>query len=145
MMNKSNELPVVDSSGRSARATRDLARGWRVLAFWGGPLALILVASAGGQLLWFSFMQIGILLILGTAWIGATCLLNALRCGRAHCWVDGLLLPALAVVGLLNVLAIITLPWSSYISAFWLILLASVLLECVSGTYLRSGTSKRSG
>ena len=133
---------MVDSSGRSARATRDLARGWRILAFWGGPLTLILIASALGQLAWLSFTQVGVLLILGTTWFGASCLVNALRCGRAHCWVDGLLLPALAVVGGLNLLAIISLPWSSYLSAFWLILLASIVLECVSGTYFRLGTLK---
>ncbi len=113
------------------------------MAFWGGPLALILIGSAGGQLLSLSFSQVGVLLILGTTWFGASCLVNALRCGRAHCWVNGLLLPALAVVGGLNLLMIISLPWSSYLSAFWLILLASIVLECVSGTYFGAGTSKR--
>ena len=140
-MNKSKELPTVDGSGRS----RDLAGGWRVLGFWGGPMALILIASVGGQLLWLSFVQVGVLLIIGTAWFGVSCLVNAIRCGRVHCWVDGFLLPALALVGALNLLAIVTLPWTSYLSAFWLILLASVVLECVFGTYYRSGTSKRSG
>jgi len=144
-VNESKELPLVDSSGRSAPATRDIARGWRVLAFWGGPLALILIASVGGQLLPLSFTQVGVLLILGTGWFGIICLVNALRCGRVHCWVDGLLLPALAVVGGLNLLAIVALPWSTYLSVFWLILLASIVLECVSGTYFRSGTSSVRG
>ncbi len=105
---------------------------------------MILIASVGGQLLLLSFTSVGVLLILGTTWFGVSCLVNALRCGRVHCWVDGLLLPALAVVGGLNLLAIVTLPWSSYLSAFWLILLASIVFECVSGTYFRSGASKRS-
>jgi hypothetical protein len=106
---------------------------------------LILITSALSQLDWLSFTQVGVLLILGTTWVGATCLVNAWRCGRAHCWVDGLLLPALSVVGGLNLLAIVSLPWSNYLSAFWLILLASIVLECVSGTYFKSGTSKRLG
>ncbi len=113
--------------------------------FWGGPLALVLTAWIGGQLLWLSFTQVGVLLILGTAWFGVSCLVNALRCGRVHCWVNGLLLPALAVVGGLNLLAIVTLPWSTYLSAFWLILLSSIILECVSGSYFRLGTSNLSG
>jgi hypothetical protein len=144
-VNNSDELPVVERFGRSARASRDLARGWRVLGFWAGPLALILIAQLGSQTLWFSFSQTGVLLILGTAWFGVTCLVNALRCGRVHCWVDGLLLPALAVVAGLNLMATITLPWSSYLSMLWLILLASIVLECGSGTYFGPKTSKRSG
>ncbi len=85
-------------------------------------------------MLLLSFTQVGVLLILGTSWFGVSCLVNALRCGRAHCWVDGLLLPALAVIGGLNLLAIATLPWSSYLSAFWLILLASVAFVCPEPT-----------
>ena len=106
---------------------------------------MILIASVGAQLLSLSFIEVGVLLILGTTWVGGTCLVNARRCGRVHCWVGGLLLPELAVVGGLNLLAIVTLPWTSYVSVFWLILLASLVLECVSGTYFRSGTSTGDG
>jgi len=136
-VNESKELPLVDSSGRSAPATRDIARGWRVLAFWGGPLALILIASVGGQLLPLSFTQVGVLLILGTGWFGIICLVNALRCGRVHCWVDGLLLPALAVVGGLNLLAIVALPGVPTFrcsgSFCWPALSSSVCLEHTLG------------
>lgn len=118
------------------------------LRFLGGPIALILIASVGDQTLWFSFTQTGFLMVLGTAWIGTTCLVNALRCGRVHCWVDGLLLPALAVVGILNLFGIIALPWSgfrnSYVSVFWLILLVSLVVEVKLGMYFGSGASKRS-
>ena len=142
-LNKSDELPVIDSP-RPSPASRDFARGRRVLGFWGGPLALVLWGSVGSQTHLLSFMQVGVLLILGTAWFGTSCLMNALRCGRAHCWVNGLLLPALAVVGGLNLLGIVALPWSSYLSAFWLVLLASIVLECVSGPYFGPRTSKSS-
>src|SRR5260370_41788536 len=105
-LNKSDELPVIDSPGPSP-PSRDLARGRRILWFWGGPLALVLWGSVGSQTHLLSFMQVGVLLILGTAWFGVSCRMNALRCGRAHCWVNGLLLPALAVVGGLNLLAMV--------------------------------------
>jgi hypothetical protein len=132
------ELPMVAADGSSVPRRRDLARGWNVLLFWGGPLAWIIGSSLAGPLLHLSFTEFGSLLMVGTAWFGGICLLNALRCGRVHCWIDGTLLPALAVVGGLNLAGLIAVSWSSYLSALWLILLASILVECIVGSYPRT-------
>lgn len=119
----------------------DLARGWKVLLFWGGPLAWMVAVSFAGPFWKFSFQFFGGLLVLGTVWFGALCLVNALRCGRSHCWVDGTLLPALAVVGGLNLFQVLHLSWATYLSAFWSILVLSIVLECIVGSYSRRQTS----
>ncbi|MCI4348136.1 MAG: hypothetical protein L3J97_05900 [Thermoplasmata archaeon] len=136
-----DELPIYHDERAAPSATRDLARGWNVLLFWGGPLAWVLLASVADLLLRLSFDQFGILLVIGTAWFGTICLVNALRCGRSHCWIDGVLLPLLVVVGGLNLMNIVHLSWGTYLSAFWSILVASVVVECVVGSYPRSRSS----
>jgi hypothetical protein len=129
------ELPVLPTSASPARKDRDLARGWHVVLFWAGPVAWIIVVSSLGVTLPLPFAVFGVLLIVGTLWLGGLCLVNALRCGRTHCWVDGGLLPALAIVGLLNVLAVIHLAWAAYLTILWLIVIASICIECVIGSY----------
>jgi hypothetical protein len=129
------ELPVLPTSTATSRKNRDLARGWHVVLFWAGPVAWIIIASSLGVSLPLSFALFGVLLIMGTLWLGGLCLVNALRCGRAHCRVDGVLLPILAVVGGLNVLAVIHLAWATYLTILWVIVLASICLECVIGSY----------
>jgi hypothetical protein len=135
------ELPLYGAGPTARGQRRDLARGWTVLLFWGGPLAWMVAASVAGPTLRLSFEQSGLLLVSGTAWMGSLCLVNALRCGRSHCWIDGVLLPALAVTGALNLTRIVNFYWSTYVSAFWLILLASVIVECLAGSYPRARSS----
>ncbi|MHB8351631.1 MAG: hypothetical protein ACYDFT_02920 [Thermoplasmata archaeon] len=103
-------------------------------------MAWILVASILGQLFRLSFIEFGALLTIGAVWLGLSCLANAIRCGRTHCWIVGIALPALAVVGGLN-LATVILPWSTYISILWVIVLGSLVAECVIGPYLQSRKS----
>jgi hypothetical protein len=129
------ELPVLREDTRGRQESRDLARGWNVVLFWAGPVVWIIVATSLGVSIPLSFAEFGILLIVGTAWLGGLCLVNALRCGRAHCWADGVLLPALAVVGGLNLLHIIHLEWTTYVTILWVIVIGSVVLECVVGSY----------
>jgi len=129
------EPAVLPVSASPTRKNRDLARGWNVVLFWAGPVAWIIIVSSLGVTLRLSFALLGILLIAGTVWLGGLCLVNALRCGRAHCWVDGVLLPALAVIGGLNVLAVFHLAWATYLTILWGIVLASICIECVIGSY----------
>jgi hypothetical protein len=135
------ELPVLRKSAPGPDETRDLARGWKVVLFWAGPVIWIVVASSLGQSLPLPFAEFGILLIVGTVWLGGMCLVNALRCGRAHCWVDGVLLPALAVVGGLNLFHIVRFAWTTYLVILWGIVIASIVLECVVGSYPRTSTT----
>jgi hypothetical protein len=57
------------------------------------------------------------------------CYINGRSCGRVHCKIDGILLPALSVAGVLNVLALVSFSWSAFWGAFLLILFASFLPE----------------
>jgi hypothetical protein len=129
------ELPLLRQDTRGAPETRDIARGWNVVLFWAGPVVWIVVASSLGQSIPLPFAEFGILLIVGTVWLGGMCLVNALRCSRAHCWVDGVLLPALAVVGGLNLSLVVHFPWTTYLVILWVIVIGSVVLECCVGSY----------
>ena len=127
-------LPVLGAS-RGAPA-RDLARGGRGLLLWGGPILTILAGSALVSSGWVSVVDAGLMLVLGTAWLGVTCLVNGLRCGRVHCLIDGTLLPALAFVGVLDLAGVVALPWDAYGGFLWLIVLASFAAEWVAGPYV---------
>ena len=128
-------LPMARGAVRGGPEARDLARGRLGLVAWGAPIALILVASALVSASWFPEAEAGLLLVLGTAWLGGTCLVNGLRCGRVHCLVDGTLLPGLAAVGALDLLSVVFLPWNAYEGTLWLIVLSSFAVECIVGPY----------
>lgn len=130
-------LPTLPVVGPSLAPGRDLARGRIGIALWGLPIATILAASA------LTSAHVGIarwdesLYVIGAAWLGATCLYNAQRCGRTHCWIVGVGLPVLAVVGALSVAGILSISWSSFGSAIWLVVLGAFAFEWVCGPYLR--------
>ena len=46
-----------------------------------------------------------------------------------HCKIDGIAFPALTVIGVLNLLSIISLDWSLFLLAFVIILVASFVPE----------------
>jgi hypothetical protein len=129
-----SEMRVIPAAPTSPR-TRDLARGVGGLALWGAPIALILSGSFLGGTGAISFSEEGILLIIGPSWLGIMCLANARRCGRTHCWIDGTLLPPLAFVGTLILFGLLSLPWYTYTSALWIIVIGAFLAECALGPY----------
>lgn len=103
---------------------------------WCVPACVALGASllrARGVL---SLPVAGALWAAATLWIGLGCTLNARRCGRVHCIIDGALLPALAAIGLLNVLGIVTFSWSVYWGAFFVVLVVSFISEVVWKKYI---------
>jgi hypothetical protein len=112
-----------------------------VLPFWCAPLAWMIGVDIAGPLLHPSFNLFGVLPVLGTLWWSALCLTKALRCGRSHCWIDGTVLPALAVLGAFNLAKLVTVSWITYFSAFWLTLVARIVVECVGGSYPRARPS----
>jgi hypothetical protein len=78
----------------------------------------------------------GALWTAATLWIGVGCAVNAHRCGRVHCLIDGALLPLLAIGGLLNLLGIVTFSWNAYWAAFFVVLIVSFLPEVVWKKYV---------
>jgi hypothetical protein len=73
----------------------DLARTPSILWLWGVPLAMVITASVLNGIHTLSLTGAGILWTVATAWIGIGCVINARRCGRVHCRIDGVLFPLL--------------------------------------------------
>jgi hypothetical protein len=113
-----------------ACATNDLAAKKVALVLWGVP---------------------GFLLVLGWFWpdarvwvwtpalsvAGASCVVNAARCGRLHCYFTGPLYLLLALVSLLRGLAVLPIAWNWILFA---LLAGSVLAhvpEWVRGKYVK--------
>jgi hypothetical protein len=64
------------------------------------------------------------------------CIINGRHCGRVHSAIDGLMYPLLGVVGVLNVLGVVTVNWNVYWTIFFAILGASLLAELVWRKYV---------
>ena len=107
----------------------DLARTPSIVWLWCVPVVMVITASVlnGSHIL--SLAGAGVLWTLATAWIGIGCVINARHCGRVHCRIDGVLFPILSLVGLLNVVGILSLNWNVYWAIFLAILAASFVPE----------------
>lgn len=102
---------------------------------WVPPLALLALASALAGSGRIDSSEEGTLIVIGTSVFGALCLANALRCGRVHCWIDGTALPALAVVGLLELVGAYRFAWPTFLTVLWGIIVLGFVVECVVGSY----------
>lgn len=75
---------------------------------------MVITASVLNGIHTLSLIGAGTLWTVATAWIGICWVINARRCGRVHCRIDGVLFPLLSLVGLLNVPGIVSLNWNVY-------------------------------
>jgi hypothetical protein len=116
--------------------TSDLLRTHSWLWLWCVPACAAIGASLLQARDVLSVPATGALWAAATLWIGLGCAVNARRCGRVHCLIDGVLFPLLAVSGLLNVLGIVTFSWNAYWAAFFVILLVSFIPEIVWKKYI---------
>ena len=130
-------------SGRKISSTRkrqDLLHTPAALWLWGLPNGLLILGSIFATSVWngqqLPATLTGVLLTIGTAWMGVACYWNGRRCGRTHCKIDGLLLPLLSLVGLLNLVGVTSFGWIVYAGAFWIILLLSFVPEFFGRRYL---------
>jgi hypothetical protein len=99
-------------------------------------VALVIFANGtwhGHQL---SATLTGVILTIASAWIGVACYLNGRRCGRTHCKIDGILLPFLSLVGLLNLLGVTSFGWNMYSDAIGVILFISFVPEFFGLAYI---------
>jgi hypothetical protein len=137
------EFPMVSNRRPSRAGPADIARGYRGLLLWGAPLALLVIAPTLASAGRITGALEGTLVILGAAIFGVLCLANALRCGRTHCWIDGVGLPVLAVIGGLGAAGAFSVPWGTFLSTLWGVVLLSFLVECIFGPYLLGRPSRR--
>lgn len=129
--------PADPADGQAAhQARRDLVRARTLIWFWGIPAALLIGANSAYLQHALSFVAAGTLMTTATAWIGIACFINGRRCGRTHCVIDGYLLSLLTVVGVLNLLRVISLTWSSYLSIFLVMIIIGFAPECCGLKYL---------
>ena len=119
---------------------KDLLRTWSVVWIWILPAALIIFASNAYLAKFLSFTQAGVILTVSTAWIGVGCYVNSRRCGRTHCTIDGILLPLLSIVGLLDLAGVVAIGWKVYVEILILIVVLSFVPECCGAMYLRRGS-----
>jgi hypothetical protein len=116
---------------------RDLERGPWCYLLWGVPAVLAFATSAAYGRSALSTTQAGIFWTISVAWVGIGCFINGQYCGRVHCLVDGILFPALSIVGVLIILQIISISWSDFWITFLVILVASFVFEGIRGKYLQ--------
>lgn len=123
--------------------TSDLACGSWFAWIWGLPGALVILTDAGWRGHWLSPVIAGSLLAALTAWIGIWCYVNGRRCRRTHCVIDGVLLPALSIAGVLNAAGVTSFSWQTYLNIFWLVIALSFVPECFGAKYLRRPRGRR--
>ena len=122
-------------SDRPDGSEEDLARSPSIIWLWGVPIAIIITGSVLNGVHVLSLTSAGIMWTIATLWIGIGCVINAWHCGRVHCLIDGVLFPLLSLVGLLNVLGIVSLNWNAYWAIFLVILGLSFVPELVWKKY----------
>lgn len=116
--------------------SRDLSRRWiPFVLIWGLPVALFLIGE-GLQQSSTDVVLGGVLLTLSTLWFGAGCLHNGRLSRRTHCMIDGVGMPLLGAFGLLILVGILSVSWSYFIAAFWVILLLSFVPEMLGKRYI---------
>ncbi|HTT52208.1 MAG TPA: hypothetical protein VMH35_12475 [Streptosporangiaceae bacterium] len=118
---------------------QDLVRTISFLWIWGAPGCLLLAAEAAWHAHRLPTTAAGLLFTASTAWIGIACYINGRRSGRAHCVIDGYLLPPLSLLGLLNLAGVTHIRWQTYLNIFLLIIIAGFVLECCCGKSPRRG------
>lgn len=121
------ELPVQPSSQSSRRRNFEAAP-WCYL-LWGVPFVIVIGAGIAYGNSLISLTARGILWVTAVAWAGTGCLINGRSCGRVHCRIDGIAFPLLALIGALNVLAVLSFDWNLFWLAFLLILVGSFVPE----------------
>jgi hypothetical protein len=114
---------------------RDLASPPWCYLLWGVPAVLAVTADVALNNSLLSVNQAGAFWTVSVAWAGVGCLINARSCGRTHCMIDGVALPALSAVGVLILLIGVPITWSEFWIAFILILVVSFAFEGIRGKY----------
>lgn len=96
---------------------------------------LVLGSFSARSALILTLTEAGTIWVVAVAWAGIGCLVNARSCGRVHCRIDGVGFPALAIVGALNLLGVVSFEWNWFWLAFIVILVASFVPEILWKKY----------
>jgi hypothetical protein len=115
-------------SGSSSGKSRDiLSSPWRALAvFWLPAIAIVVAGNSG-----FSGSARTIVWAVALSTMGITCVVNARRCGRVHCYITGPFFLVMAVVTLSYGLGIVPLGRNGWNLIGMTILIGAVALCCL--------------
>jgi hypothetical protein len=119
------ELPVEPSS-QPPRGRNYERAPWCYL-LWAVPAGFATLATYAYDRNLITSLATEILWVTAVAWIGVGCFINGRSCGRVHCRIDGVLFPALSVLGALNILNLISFSWN----LFWLVAFAGLVVSFV--------------
>lgn len=117
----------------SARSKDWLRQPIGMLLWWGVPILL----GESTNFLHLSLMQTALTWAGAFVWMGTGCTLNALRCGRRHCFFSGPVLWLGAVAALLVGFGLISGPrvLSDVINATVVLVILSYVPEWIRGKY----------
>ncbi len=92
----------------------DITRGWgRLFLVYGVPwIAMQLVGNLSN-----STLAVAGTWAAGFAVMGTACVVNALRCGRVHCWFSGPWFLLAAAVTVLRYVEVVEIAWSTIVNA----------------------------
>ncbi len=96
------------------KGTFDLTRSWgRLFLIYGVPwIVMQLVGNLSN-----SALAVAGTWAAGFAVMGTACVVNALRCGRVHCWFTGPWFLLAAAVTVLRYMGVVEISWSTIINA----------------------------
>lgn len=115
-------------SGTTTCKSRDiLSSPWRALVMFGVPAVAIVVA--GSSAFSSSWRTIVWAVALGT--MGTACAVNAVRCGRVHCYVTGPFFFVMGLTTLLYGLGVLPLGQSGWNLIGLTILVGAIVLSCL--------------
>ena len=121
------ECGHMDCAGGNIRSRDILTHSWLTLTFFGLPvIAMILAGRADVNNAWRTAVWTAALVTMGTV-----CLVNALRCGRTHCYITGPFFLAMAGVSLLFGLGLVALGKNGWNLIGISTVIGAIVLCCV--------------
>lgn len=116
------------ASGSTTCESRDiLSSPWRSLVVFGVPVVAMVVAGSSA----FSGSWRTIVWTVALGIMGAACTVNAVRCGRVHCYITGPFFSVMALTTLLYGLGILPLGQSGWNLIGLTILVGAIVLCCL--------------
>ncbi len=123
-------LPRAECCLREGRERNDLVERRIAWLVWGLPKSMLVVGvfwSEARVWLWTPALLVA----------GIACLVNAVRCGRLHCYFTGPLYLLAALATVLSSLHIVPLHWAWILAAIVSGMVLAYMLEGAQGKYVR--------
>jgi len=126
-------MTIQKSIDATACKSRDiLSSRWRVfLLYWLPAIAMVAVGPLPISSSWRAVVW-----TVALATMGAACTVNALRCGRVHCYLTGPFFLLMALVALSSGLGILHLGRNGWNLLSLIILIGAIVLWCLPEMFL---------